>query len=379
MMKTRVMVVDDSATVRRLVSEVLEATPDFEVSASAPNGRIALAKVERSKPDIITLDVEMPEMDGLETLRELRLRAPSVPVLMFSNVTGRGAVATLEALTMGAADYVQKPSIPNNGTGARDAVAAELLPKLRALAPKVKVRTPSTMRAPDGGNSARALPFPSVAAPPRLSVPPMASILGLASDIEILAIGASTGGPAAVQSLLASLPGSLTVPIVVAQHMPPVFTRLFAERLAATTPFAVMEAQHGAPLLPGRCYVAPGDYHMTVTRQAGRAHVSINQDPPEHSCRPAVDPLFRSVAETFGRHALAVVLTGMGYDGMRGASLVREAGGRVLAQDEATSVVWGMPGAVARAGVAEAVLPLGEIGPAVTRIVDGERAKGRVQ
>jgi two-component system chemotaxis response regulator CheB len=352
MPKIRVLVVDDSVVVRRLVTDVLGADPSCEVVGTAANGKIALAKIPQVNPDVITLDVEMPEMDGLETLAEIRKLYPRLPVIMFSTLTERGAAATLKALTLGATDYVTKPS---GGSVAEslEQMRENLLVKVRVLGGQVV------------GPSKPAAPRALIAQPPRVSAPP---------HVDVLAIGCSTGGPNALTAILEMLAPPLAVPVVIVQHMPPVFTRLLADRLRAHTNLQVKEAQGGEALAPGDVWIAPGDYHMVVRRVGATRRTALAQTPHENSCRPAVDVLFRSVVECYGGHTLAVVLTGMGQDGLRGCQHVREAGGQIVVQDEATSVVWGMPGFIANAGLADAVLPLRDIAAEISRRIGGKRS-----
>jgi two-component system, chemotaxis family, protein-glutamate methylesterase/glutaminase len=343
----RVLVVDDSVVVRKLLTSILSADPLVEVVGTAPNGAIALAKLSQLNPDVVTLDVEMPDMDGLETLVGLRKLYPRLPVIMFSSLTERAATTTLEALGRGATDYVTKP----NGVGSLDAaidhVRSQLLPKVRTLG-----------TAQIGGETPSA---PSYRLPARSPGAPAGG------TVDILAVGASTGGPNALAELFRAFPASFPLPIVVVQHMPPLFTKLFAERLTASGKLPFHEAVHGEPLLPGHAYVAPGDFHMRVIRDKAGLRLALDQAPQENSCRPAVDVLFRSVADVFGRRVLAAVLTGMGQDGLKGCELLRTKGAQIVVQDEASSVVWGMPGFVARAGLAEAVLPLAELAPELLR------------
>jgi two-component system, chemotaxis family, protein-glutamate methylesterase/glutaminase len=354
MPKVRVLVVDDSVVVRRLLSDVLSAEEDIEVVGVAATAALALAKLTQTTPDIVTLDVELPDMNGLDVLAEIGKRAPKVRVIMFSSLTQRAAATTLDALARGAADYVAKPS----GAGGREAslelVRTQLVPKIRALAPRSreaaassgKVRVASSERAPN------------------------------TASVGLIAIGSSTGGPNALAELFRLVPASLEVPVLIVQHMPPLFTRLLAERLTANCPLPFQEASAGTLLEPGRAFVAPGDYHMRVVRDGAQCSLALDQGPHENSCRPAVDVLFRSVAETFGQRALAIVLTGMGQDGLRGAESIRSRGGRILVQDEASSVVWGMPGFISKAGLADAVLPLPELAAEITRYGTGGQAAG---
>lgn len=342
MRKIRVLIVDDSTVVRRLLTDALGSDPELEVAGTAPNGKIALDKMAQINPDVVTLDIEMPEMDGLTTLGNLRKTYPTLPVIMFSTLTQRGAVDTLNALALGASDYVTKPSNVGSVTAGIAAVKTELIPKIKALCLK--------------HTSAHA---PVTAARPTLK-PATHN-----SKVEMLAIGVSTGGPNALTDLFKQLPSEMPVPIVIVQHMPPVFTRYLAERLDAVSPLTVHEARGGEVLRPGVAWLAPGDHHLVISRVSDGFVTQLTKAPPENSCRPAVDVLFRSVAEQVGAGTLGVVLTGMGYDGLRGSEAIRRAGGRVIVQDQATSVVWGMPGAVAQAGLADRILPLSQVAPEI--------------
>jgi two-component system, chemotaxis family, protein-glutamate methylesterase/glutaminase len=336
----RVLVVDDAAVMRRLVSDIIGDDPDFEVVGTAANGRLAVDKITQVQPDVMTLDVEMPVLDGLGTLREMRERRLRVPTVMFSTLTERGAEATLDALALGASDYVAKPSNTGSFAASRERVREELLPKLRSLGRRA-VPTGAELRA----------------STPRRT--------GRRSTCELVAIGCSTGGPNALADVLPALPSSLVAPIVITQHMPPVFTGLLAKRLDGLVDRTVVEAEHGMPVQARTVYLAPGDHHLTVHARGDGAVLHLDQSPPENSCRPAVDPMFRSVASVYGDRALGVVLTGMGHDGLAGARWLVEAGSHVIVQDEASSVVWGMPGAVAAAGLADAVLPLDDVAAAI--------------
>lgn len=356
----RVLVVDDSVVIRRMLSDILSAEPGIEVVATAASGRIALAKLPFTHPDVLTLDVEMPQMNGLETLTELRKTHPELPVVMFSSVDGSSAKQTLEALARGGTDVVTKPSGMTNREQAIEHVRQQLVPIVKSL-------------------GARALKARARAsAPPRSVSRPGARVIipeTAPSRIDVVAIGASTGGPNALTTLFAKLPQRFPVPILIVQHMPPLFTKLFAERLDASCDVRVSEAVDGETPEPGHAYIAPGDYHLTVARGPSGLKLVLNQGPQENSCRPAADVLFRSVAATFGASSLAVVLTGMGQDGLVGAKLIREAGGQAVVQDELSSVVWGMPGYIAKAGLAQAVLPISDLGAEVMRRVDAFRRR----
>jgi two-component system chemotaxis response regulator CheB len=356
MSKIRVLIVDDSVVIRRMLREVLSSDPNIEVAGVAANGAIALSMIDQVSPDLVTMDIEMPVMDGLETLSKIREKHRSLPVVMFSTLTLRGAEATIEALSRGASDYVTKPREAGSYTGAVQQIRSQLLSKIKALC------RPPVFDIPRGSPHQA---FRHRAAMPRDPL------------IRAVVVGASTGGPNALATLLPRFPEEFPVPIMIVQHMPPIFTRFLAERLTASSHLVVMEASLGQELAAGRAWVAPGDYHMTVARAGGRVQLNVNQGAPENSCRPSVDVLFRSAAETYGPALLAVVMTGMGQDGLVGCEHIKRNGGRVIAQDEATSVVWGMPGFVAKAGLADMVLPLDEIGPEVVRTVNSQRATAK--
>ena len=358
MPKIRILVVDDSVVVRRMVSDALAADAQLEVAGTAANGKIALAKIPQVNPDIVILDVEMPELDGLGTLVGIRKSLPALPVIMYSTLTERGAEATLDALSKGATDYVTKPSNVGSAAQGLECIRTQLIPKIKAIC---------------GRALGFSRPSPLVeSASPKLLAPRWA-LPRREERIDIVAIGVSTGGPNALATLIPSLPRALPVPVVIVQHMPPVFTRLLAERLAAKSQIGVKEGQMGATLEPGIAWIAPGDYHMVVASERNHVTLRTYQGPQENSCRPAVDVLFRSVADVYRSHALAVVMTGMGQDGLRGCEQIRELGGQVLAQDQASSVVWGMPGYVANAGLADKVLPLDQLGMEILRRVRNDR------
>jgi two-component system chemotaxis response regulator CheB len=354
MPKIRVLIADDAVVIRRLLANCLAEDPDIEVVGTAPNGQIALAKIEQVNPDLLTLDIEMPVMDGLKTLEAIRKTHPRLPVIMFSTLTERGASATLDALSLGASDYVTKPANVGSVGAAMLRIREELIPKIKGLCRRAPAQP--ALAPPLAGAEARKTPE----ARPSALFP-----------AEILAIGVSTGGPNALSTLLPGLPRDFPAPIVIVQHMPPLFTRLLAERLAAVSGLPAREGEAGALLRPGEIWVAPGGFHMEVERAADGLRLRTHQGPPENSCRPAVDVLFRSVARAAGDRVLGVVLTGMGSDGLHGCQCIREAGGQVLAQDEASSVVWGMPGAVSQAGLAAKVLPLRELAAEINRRIRG--------
>ena len=356
-----VLVVDDSVVIRRLVTSVLDEDPDITVVGTAASGRIALAKLLQVAPDCVTLDIEMPDLDGLGTLRELRKTHPRLPVIMFSTLTERGATTTLDALALGANDYVTKPANVGSVPAALASVREQLVPRIKALCPQ--------LRGP-------------VAPPVQRFVPSLPASTGTAlapsQRVDVLAIGSSTGGPDALTGLLPLLPASFPVPVVITQHMPPVFTKMFAQRLDGKCPLSVKEAEDGDVVAPGRVLIAPGDRHMELRRVGNAVQVALTSAPPENFCRPAVDVMFRSVATAYGERVLAAVLTGMGSDGARGAEVLRRAGAEVLAQDEASSVVWGMPGAVVGAGLAHRVLPLAQLAREFTTIAGRGRSKALI-
>jgi two-component system chemotaxis response regulator CheB len=350
--RTRILIVDDSAVMRSLLRTVVCSDSQFEVAGTACDGESALLCIRDLHPDLMLLDVEMPVMDGLRTLKKLQALGHRMPVIMCSSLTQRGARVTLDALAAGAMDYVAKPTGQTHRDAAMQALAQELLPKLRAL-----TRRPTPM-------AAKGMPVvPGVVSPvqrPPISGPP-----------AVVVIGVSTGGPAALDRILPSLPKHFPLPVLVVQHMPELFTHLLAERLNSRCALSVREATEGAVVRPGTISIARGNWHMEV--QAGASvnapvTLHLTHGAPENHCRPAVDVLFRTAAQVYGGSALAVVLTGMGSDGLAGCRLLRRLGGSVLVQDQATSAVWGMPGVVATAGLADRVLPLDAIGPEILRI-----------
>jgi two-component system chemotaxis response regulator CheB len=389
----RVAVADDSAVIRGMVSRWLELDPEIKVVATYANGAIAVRQIADTQPDVLILDIEMPEMDGMTALPLLLKTMPDLKVIMSSTLTRRNAEVSLRALSIGAVDYIAKPE---SRYGSNDDFRNELVQKVKVHATLRRRRL-----APNAARPAPAAP-PSAAAP-RPTGPAPAGRTGVAGAAgaatggagsftstgslwgkqqvvlrapsrakpSILAVGASTGGPQALFKFLGTLSPDLTVPVMLTQHMPATFTAILAEHIHNATKRPCKEAASGDVLQAGHIYVAPGDYHMTVVVEGTQRVIKINQDPPENFCRPAVDPMFRSVAKVFGTQALTVILTGMGSDGREGARVICDAGGTLICQDEATSVVWGMPGAAATAGLASQVLPLEQIAPAVARILKG--------
>ncbi len=360
--KIRVLVVDDSAVSQRMLSDVINGEADMHVCGVASSGAAALARLAVDLPDLITLDVEMPELDGVETLKRIRKSYPSVPVVMVSSFTERGAQITIQALIAGANEYCTKPSKTSGLEDSRSKIRAELIPKIRQIIfgpSRSHSVLPLPADAPRDRFSTGVAPAMSGGARDNAVGPANASFDGL---IDVVAVGVSLGGPAALVELVSALPPKLPVPVLIVQHMPAAFTRALAERLSALGGLSVVEAADQDEITPGKVWIAPGDYHMEVVRTRNGTRLRTHQGPLENSCRPAADVLFRSVADVYGSHALGVVMTGMGYDGLRGAMRMRECGAKIIAQDEATSSAWGMAGAVVRAGLADKVLPLKALG-----------------
>ena len=343
--KIKLMLADDSSVVRRILTQIVTKNNTCEVAFAAKNGKEAVDNFDAVKPDIVVLDVEMPVMDGIEAVAGIRKKNADVPIVMCSSLTSRGAEATLDALAHGANDYVAKPSGTGHMTAALAKLEAELLPKLVSLGSQYQKR-----RSPQPALISRK---------PLFSAKPTTS--SSSGPVEVVVIGVSTGGPNALAEVLPNLPVNLGVPVLIVQHMPPVFTGLLAERLDKDCSLPVREATDKTDLNPGTIWIAPGDYHMEVIRQGTKTILRTHQAPPENSCRPAVDVLFRSAAQIYGKNTLAVMLTGMGKDGLAGSQKIHQLGGQVIAQDEATSTVWGMPKAVVDAGIARSVLPLDKI------------------
>ena len=340
----RLLLVDDSAAIRGILSKTLREIPGIKVTGTAADGEKALNFLEKEQVDIVLLDIEMPVMDGIETLRRIRKKHPRLPVVMFSSLTERGAKATLEALVAGANDYVPKPTATDNDSIVAR-IESELVPKLRAVyRPPVKSK--------DWGNET---------ASKRL-MPPVPRKTN-SQDISVLVIGVSTGGPSALAEVLPHLAVANAPPIVVVQHMPKEFTGLLAERLSKMCKHRVSEAHHGQALQQEHIYLAPGGSHLEIQKHGKEAKLVLHDGPPENSCRPSADVLFRSAAKIFHSGTLALILTGMGNDGLQGCKMIASKGGVVIAQDEPSSVVWGMPGHVVRAGIADTVLSLDRIGP----------------
>ena len=359
---TRVMVVDDALVIRGMLSRIVEAEADMEVVASVGDGERALRSLERHEVDVVVLDIEMPRMDGLTALPKIIEAVPGIQVLMASTLTLRNAEVSMKAMELGAADYIPKPSSSGAIRTAAD-FQRELVDKVRALG-KIARRRKRIAGTRAGARPTAAGPTPTPAKPKaEISLRALQN-----TKPDIIAIGSSTGGPQALFKVLAALGTDVKQPIIITQHMPPTFTTILAEHVARASGKSCKEAEAGDRIEPGKIYIAPGDYHMVVEGEGLTRKLSVNQDPPENFCRPAVDPMLRSVAEAYGNRVLVVILTGMGSDGKKGSEVVVQGGGQVIGQDEQTSVVWGMPGAVATAGLCSAVLPIDEIGPLVKRL-----------
>ena len=373
------MIVDDAVVVRGLFTRWVEAEPDLELAASLRTGREAVNQVERADPDVVVLDIDMPELDGMAALPQLLAKKPDLIVIMASTLTRRNAEISLRALSLGATDYIPKPDTNREVTTSM-AFRRELIEKIRQLGLRAKrFRLPPVAPAPAPAPVAKPV-APAMPASPRPALhalhPPAHDVVLRPMPLtrpHVLLIGTSTGGPQALNAVLGHIAGVFDrVPVLITQHMPPTFTAILAEHLAHLVKRPVHEAVDGEPVNAGSVYIAPGGKHMSVVRNNGIAAIALDDGPLINFCRPSVDPLFASAAKVWGHKALALVLTGMGSDGLQGAKAIVAAGGHVLAQDEASSVVWGMPGQVAHAGLASAVLPLDEIAHKLVRLFGGE-------
>lgn len=367
----RVMVVDDSAVIRGLISRWIEAESDMMVAGSVRTGLDAVNQVERVKPDVVVLDIEMPDMDGIAALPLLLAKKRDLVVIMASTLTRRNAEISLKALSLGASDYIPKPESTRE-SGTAEIFKRDLILKIRQFGTRLNRRAMPVQAPPQTAPVRGALnvPLHAPSAPVKYTLRPFNSGLPRA-----LLIGSSTGGPQALLSLVAGLgPVIDRVPVMVTQHMPPTFTTILAEHMARASGRPVREAVDGEAIKAGRIYLAPGGFHMRAARHNNEAVVALDNGPQINFCRPAVDPLFVSAIEIWRGNILALILTGMGSDGMRGGKEVVAAGGNIIAQDEATSVVWGMPGSAANAGICAAVLPLDQIAPKVLRIFAGDHA-----
>lgn len=360
----RVMLVDDSAVIRGLLARALESNEAIRIVASAANGKMALSALERNDVEVVVLDIEMPEMDGLTALPLMMKHDPALKVIMASTLTRKNAEVSLRALDLGASDYLAKPSSGSELNSAADFK--------RQLTDKVKALGMTRRRQVGGAEATPRRPAGLPAAQPKVPLHAGPIVLRPSSVAmlppEVIAIGSSTGGPQALMKLFGDLKGGLGQPVLVTQHMPATFTTILAEHIARASGIPCAEAVDGEPIKGGRIYLAPGDFHMTVEGSSPKRVIRLNQGAPENFCRPAVDPMLRSIVRSYGARVLTVILTGMGSDGRRGSEEVVRAGGTVVAQDEASSVVWGMPGAVATAGLCSAVMPIGEVGQYLRRI-----------
>lgn len=372
----RVMVVDDSAVIRGLISRWIEAETDMAVAASIRTGLDAVNQVERINPDVVVLDIEMPDMDGISALPLLLKKKPGLVIIMASTLTRRNAEISFKALSLGASDYIPKPESTREITAA-DTFKRDLIEKIRHLG--ARLRRPAAVSSPPLAPSAPAAPaslprttlgtMPRVAQP-KLMLRPFSSAIPRA-----LLVGSSTGGPQALMKLVAAIgPVIERFPVLITQHMPPTFTTILAEHLARTSGHPAHEAINGEMIKPGQIYLAPGGHHMRVVRSGANGVIALDDGPQINFCKPAVDPMFTSAIDVWQSGIMAVVLTGMGSDGMRGGKEIVAAGGNVIAQDEATSVVWGMPGSAANAGICAAVLPLDQIAPKLVRLFSGARS-----
>lgn len=354
----QVMIVDDSAVVRGMVTKMLAEEPEIDVVATASNGRVALQKQAQHDLDVIVLDIEMPVMDGLTALTKLLEVDPTVKVIMASTLTLRNADISIRALSAGAADYVPKPTSPGD-LGPTGSFRRELVEKIISLGGARRALVPKTDAKQDSTTASIRTSHPISLRKPGIIRP------------RILAIGSSTGGPQAMFTFFSKLAGAVDLPILITQHMPPTFTKILAEHLTKWSGSPCAEANEGEVIQHKRLYLAPGDFHMTVVSEGSHQVIRLNQNPKENFCRPAVDPMLRSIVQAYGASVITVILTGMGNDGLAGGKAVVDAGGTVVAQDEKSSVVWGMPGAVAMAGICSAVLPLGDLAGCVANIVNG--------
>ncbi len=356
----RVMVVDDSAAIRGAITRILESDPEIKVVCSASNGQAAIETLKRSPVDVVVLDIEMPVMDGMTALPLIVKQHPDIKVVMASTLTLRNAEISLKALSLGAVDYVPKPSNLYEASASRD-FRHELIETIKVHA---KARRRKIVGAGIGGvSSSAAAPSTKLYGGREIRLRPFSK-----TAPEVIGIGSSTGGPQALLTVLKGIKGIFRQPIFVTQHMPPKFTTVLAEHITRESGVPCREATDGDVVQGGNIYVAPGDYHMQVVREGAQCLIRLNQQPPENFCRPAVDQMFRSLAAAYGARVLGVVLTGMGSDGAKGAQEIINAGGNIVAQDEASSVVWGMPGAVAVAGYCSELAPLSEMQNLMRRI-----------
>jgi two-component system chemotaxis response regulator CheB len=357
-----VMLVDDSAVIRGALSSLLEEDPQIKIAASISNGEQAINAAERHKPDIIILDIEMPVMDGITALPKILEKSPQSKVIMFSTLTERGAAITIKALSLGAVECLVKPGPGEARKGSP--FQSQLISLIKNLAPR-KSASPPPQTSADNVAVKYPLPSKSLLSSPYQLKPQTNTFPGRP---DLIAIGSSTGGPQALFQVMKHLKG-LKVPIIITQHMPATFTKILAEHITQNSGIDCREGQDDMPLEAGKAYLAPGGFHMLIERKGTQVVIKINNGPPENFCKPAVDPMMRSAIEVYRQKILGVILTGMGQDGVLGCKALADIGGSIIAQDEASSVVWGMPRAVAIAGICSAVLPLPDIGPWIKKAV----------
>lgn len=354
----KVLLVDDSTVTRNIIKKVLSEYPTIKVIGEAINGSLGVKAVKDLNPDVVILDIEMPVMNGLEAVVEIRKTHPLVPIIMFSTLSKRGSTTTLDALANGATDYATKPESDGGVENTVLKIKQDLVPKILSFG-----GIPYQFKTKSDVKNGIVPPHFTASLPTNLN-----------KDIKIIAIGTSTGGPNALMELIPNIPAKFPVPIVIVQHMPPIFTKTMAERLSQLSKLPVAEASENQKILePGTVWIAPGDFHLTVKKEGAVAKLCLNQNPHENSCRPSVDVLFESVAQAYGATALGVVLTGMGADGLRGSKLIKKNGGQVFIQDEESSVIWGMPGAVFQASLADLILPLDQMASTLVRHVMNNR------
>ncbi len=355
----RILIVDDTALYRKILRDVLESMPGTEVVATAPNGKIALTKIDQFEPDLVTLDVEMPEMDGLETLRNLKSKPSKPAIIMVSSLTQRDAEVTLQALQLGAFDFIAKPSggsIVQNVNALKD----QFTPKIETLRKRLRP-VGIHKQVPQISGTKPSIPIKETISAPRIPI----------HKPQVVALGISTGGPKALAEIIPQLPGDFPIPMVLVQHMPPVFTKALADSLNRKSAVTVVEGENGMPLQPGHVYIAPGGKQMKIVANGQTNVIKITDDPPENHCKPSVDYLFRSVNAIYGAKTLAVIMTGMGRDGTQSLHQMKQSGAYVIAQNEATSVVFGMPMEAIKAGVVDEILPLDQIAGKIIKLARG--------
>jgi len=361
--KIRVMLVDDSAVIRGLLARTLEADKDIEVVSSVHNGQMAVGAVARARPDVVVLDIEMPVMDGITALPLILKEKPDAKILMCSTLSRQGASISMKALSLGAAECLVKPT-SNTEIGGSDEFRGNLLRLVKTLGP---ARSAAATAQPQPPAAAKHTP-PPAAAPAAPNITLRSKSQAYTARPAIIGIGSSTGGPQALFNVLNDV-GGCPVPIVITQHMPKTFTAILAEHIQQNCHLPAHEGADGMALEKGHVYIAPGGHHMEIERTDQTAHIRLNEGPPENYCKPSVDPMMRSLIDAYGKKTLGIMLTGMGHDGLNSFTALAAAGGNIIAQDEKTSVVWGMPGAVAMAGLCTEIMPLAQIGPWIRKNV----------